>query len=322
MQEQKWSIGVDLGGTKLEAAAIDPEGKILERIRIPTQSERGPDAIIADMASTIQSLIQKQPSIPQGIGIGTAGQINETSGAIAFSPNLPNWHNVPLKEQLQKHLDFPIFIINDVRAATWGEWLFGAGKDAKDFVCLFIGTGIGSGVVSGGRMLSGATNTFGELGHMIIDYKGLPCNCGNYGCLETLGAGWGVAARTKKSVQENPSEGKTLLRLAEGELQKLSAAHLIQAANENDPLAKKILSETLEALAAGCITIVNALNPHRLIIGGGFGQALPHLIPTMEQEIKKRALTAASRNLQVVPAMLGNDAGVIGAAAMTQNQSK
>ena len=169
MKENCWSIGIDLGGSKIALAHVNQWGEVLHRCLLKTEVEGGIEAIIKQIVIAAQSLIQKSPTPPIGIGIGVAGQVEENSGVLVFGPNL-KLTNVPLKELIEKSLQLPTVVLNDVRAATWGEWHFGAGVGVEDFVCLFVGTGIGSGIVSQGKLLNGFNNSAGEFGHMTIDW--------------------------------------------------------------------------------------------------------------------------------------------------------
>ena len=167
MTADKWTLGVDLGGTKVEVALVDAHGHIVERLKQPTQVEGGPEGVAAEIAQMVRRLTDKGGAAPLGVGVGVPGQVEAASGVVRFAPNL-RWRDVPLKEKLHQALNLPVVVTNDVRAATWGEWLHGAGQGVSDLICLFVGTGIGGGVVSGGRLLSGCSNTAGELGHTTV----------------------------------------------------------------------------------------------------------------------------------------------------------
>jgi glucokinase len=310
-----WAIGVDLGGTKIEVARVTNGGKLLERRRRPTQVEAGPDAIIAEIAGAVKDLIADGGSPPLGVGVGLAGQIDPHQGVVRFAPNL-RWQEVPFQEELSQSLRLPVVVTNDVRAATWGEWLHGAGMGCDDLVCLFAGTGIGGGVVSGGKILSGCSNTAGELGHMTIDLNGPPCTCGNRGCLEALAGGWAIALHAKEAVNADPEAGAFLLRMAGGGFETITAKIVAEAAKAGDPLARRLVDSAAQALTAGAVSLINAFNPCRLILGGGVIEGLPYLVDQIDRGIRGRALPAATELLQVLPAELGKDAGVIGAAML------
>jgi glucokinase len=310
-----WAAGVDLGGTKVEVAQMDRAGRLLTRLRRPTDVKDGPAAVEAEIIAAVRELILKAGAPPVAVGVGVAGQVEAESGTVRFAPNL-GWRDVPLQADLSLALGLPVVVTNDVRASTWGEWLHGAGKGCDDLICLFVGTGIGGGVVSGGRVLTGHSNTAGELGHITVDLLGPRCHCGNRGCLEALASGWAIAARGQEAVRDDPVGGAALLQMADGQREAITAETVAQAAHAGDPLAGRLLDEVAEALVAGSVGLVNAFNPCLLILGGGVIEGLPELVARVEQGVRERALSAATANLNVVAAQLHNDAGVIGAAAL------
>jgi glucokinase len=315
MQDDVWGIGVDLGGTKIEVARVDVSGRLLQRTRRATDVADGPSAVKDQIVDAVREMEEGIDSRPAGIGIGVAGQIDPGTGMVRFAPNL-QWHDVPLDSELSDALDLPVLVANDVRAITWGEWLHGAGQGFDDLVCLFVGTGIGGGIVSGGRVLSGCSNTAGELGHITVQMNGPLCHCGNRGCLEALAGGWAIARQAREAIQANPAAGGALLDQAGGELREVSARTVAQAAHAGDPLAQELVDQVAEALIAGCMGLVNAVNPCRLILGGGVIEGLPELVDRVDHGVRERALTAATAPLKVVAAQLNGDAGVIGAAAL------
>lgn len=318
MTEAMTTIGVDLGGTKIEIARVNQSGAIEQRVRVETDTKGGPPGIQKQIVEAVFQL-EKQSQHPiVSIGIGVAGQIEAKTGVVKFAPNLPNWHHIPLKEQLQKLLNKPVFVTNDVRAATWGEWHYGAGKGCQDLVCVFVGTGVGGGVVSGGQLLTGCTNSAGELGHVVIDFKGPPCTCGNSGCLEAFAGGWAIARQAKEAIKLNRQAGAELLELASPnhEINAMTAKVVAQAYRQKNPLAITIIEEVEQALIAGTVSFVNAFNPCRLIFGGGLMEGFPHLLSVIEQGVKRKALPNATHTLECVKAQLGKDSGVIGAAGL------
>jgi glucokinase len=313
-----WSVGVDLGGTKVEVAHVDADGHLQRRLRRPTDVKDGPKAVEQEIVDAVRELVESLGSPPAGVGVGVAGQIEAGSGVVRFAPNL-DWHDVPFEAELGEALGLPVVVTNDVRAAAWGEWLHGAGRGSDDLVCLFVGTGVGGGVVSGGQMLSGCSNTAGELGHIVVDLGGPTCHCGNRGCLEALAGGWAIARRAREIVTEGDGSGATLLQMAGGQPEALTAEMVAQAAHHGDPLAQEIVNQVGEALVAGAISLVNAFNPCLLILGGGVMEGLPELFEQIEKGVRQRALATALAPLQVLPAQLHNDAGVVGAAAVAMH---
>ncbi len=313
--ENAWTVGVDLGGTKIEVAQVDASGRVLMRKRLETRTGEGPAVIQSDIIETILDLQDKAGTRPIGLGIGVAGQVDSITGTVHFAMNL-GWRHVPIGEVLGDSLGLPVFVTNDVRAATWGEWLHGAGRGCDDIICLFVGTGIGGGIVSGGRMLTGCSNSAGELGHITVDLHGPLCHCGNHGCMEALAGGWSIGRIGRETAEKDPRAAAALLRKTEGHPEGINARIVSQAATEGDPTALGIIESAAQALAAGAVGLVNAFNPCRLILGGGVIEGLPWLVDRVDREVHQRALTVAGAPLQVLPAQLGNEAGVVGAAIM------
>jgi len=307
-------VGVDLGGTKIEAALVDTEGRIVTSQRRATQAERGFDRVVDNIAVCVQKCLDKATGPVLGMGIGVAGQIERDSGVIQFAPNLMGWYDLPIKARLEAALAMPVVVINDVRAATYGEWQYGAGQGTNDLVCCIVGTGIGGGVVTGGRLLEGCHNIAGELGHMTLVAGGRQCHCRNQGCFEAYAGGWGIKARTQEAMRDEPGAGQRLIELA-GSLEAISAATVTAAYLEGDPLARRIVAETGHYLAAGLVGIINIFNPCLLILGGGVIDGLPEYVTLAEPEIRRHIL-GVSDELRIVTTALGNKSAAIGAAAL------
>lgn len=308
-----WAMGIDIGGTKIHFACMDLQGNILKEAIIATRVSQGEEAIIQDIGKVTIDLIKELNTDfgqPKGIGIGMAGQIEADTGLVYFAPNL-YWRNVPLKQRLESVLQLPVTITNDVRASTWAEWHFGSGYQCDHFVCLFIGTGIGGGIVSNGQLIVGSTNSAGELGHMNVSLTGPQCTCGNRGCLEAYAGGWAIAERAKEYLASHLD-----LKSPLNQIKNLTAVQVIDQFRKGDPLATKVINEAKEALIAGGITIVNALNPKKIILGGGIFEGLPDIAEWLSQGVRKHALRSATRDLEIWPAKLKTNAGVIGAATM------
>lgn len=313
------NLGIDLGGTKTDIGIVDSSGKILNRELIKTSKE-SPEAVVRDILHTIKNL--QHPDRPiQSIGIGMAGQIHDKTGTVLFAPNL-GWRDFPLGKEIEKALNLPVHITNDVRAAAYGEWLYGAGKGCQDLICLFVGTGIGSGIVSSGRMLTGSSNAAGEVGHMTLDIHGPLCSCGNRGCFEALASGSAIARRAKELISYDSHDGKKLLDLIGIDVETITARHIFEAYRFHSPIAVRVVEEVKEALIAGVAGLVNAFNPEKVILGGGVITGFPELIEVIRNGVPKRALKAAVEHLEVVQGQLKGDAGVVGAAAFAHLERK
>ena len=316
-----WAVGVDLGGTKIIVAQVDTQGILHRKLRLPTNVSRGPTAVKSQVVAAVQKLMHEADCLPVGVGVGVAGQVDAQSGAVRFAPNL-GWSDEPLKEDLKKALKLPVFVTNDVRAATWGEWLHGAGQGWDDLICLFVGTGIGGGVVSGGRVLTGCSNTAGELGHITIDLNGPACRCGNQGCMEAMAGGWAIARQARELVASDPSTGAFLLKLAGGRPGQITAKVVTEAAKAGDALALRLIDRVAQALSAGVASLVNAFNPCRFILGGGVIEGYPGFVKRVTEGVEPRALPVARAPLRIMRAQLHNNAGVIGAAALAMHSPK
>jgi len=320
--ESTYAIGVDLGGTKIETALVNAEGDIAEKQRTPTEAKQGPDHVVEVIVSTVTAhYLRDARRAVSAIGVGVAGQVDPETGIVRRAPNL-DWRDFPIRERLETALGLPVTVINDVQAITYGECRRGVGRGTKNLVCLFAGTGVGGGVVIGGELLRGTSGNAGEFGHMTIERDGLPCTCGNRGCLETFVGGWAIAQRARTRVAAEPAQGATLLRLAGGKPEGISAALVGQAAAQGDALARALVEETGTALGVGLAAIANALNPELLILGGGVVEGLPGLVEIAERELGRRALAAALQPLKVVRSKLGADAGVIGSALFAHETAR
>ena len=313
------ALGVDLGGTKVETALVDSNGEVISSHRHPTHPKKGADNIVEDIAICVEQCLSKGKGEAQALGIGIAAQVDQ-AGLVRSSPNL-GWSDFPLREKLKKRLKLPVVVINDVRAAAMGEWRFGAGKGVDDLVVVFVGTGIGGGVISNGRLLEGCSSTAAELGHTTLIVDGRKCHCPNWGCLEAYASGWAIAERAQEAVQAKPRAGKKLISLA-GSVDGITAAIVSQAYHDEDPLALQLFMETAHYLSSGLVSIVNAFNPCLLILGGGVVEGLPELLQIIDGEIRKRALKPALEKLSIVKAALGKESGIVGAAALAHEMIK
>jgi glucokinase len=315
------TLGVDLGGTKISAALVDAQGKVLASDYRLVDLSKDPEKVIAQILLSLKACEATAGRKPAALGLGVAGQIDRTRGTVLSSPNLPSWVEVPLKTILESQLKIPVSVDNDVRVITMGEWRHGAGRGEDDLVCLFLGTGVGGGAVSGGRLIEGATNTAAELGHLTVVAGGRKCRCPNEGCLEAYVGGWAIAERAQDAARANPQAALTLLKLAGG-LENISAITVSEAYQKSDPLAQRLVKDSLKYLAAGAVSIVNAFNPGMIILGGSVIKGFPQWVPLLEQRVKDAALPTPARRVRVVLGGLGGQAGPVGAAAMARDLLK
>ena len=312
------TLGIDIGGTKVGVALVDVHGNVLSSDRFPSGIELAPDDFIAQTLLLAQRLQSAIGGEIDAVGVGAAGQIEPVTGIVRESPNLVQLGNFPLRTRLEEAFNVPAFVTNDVRAAAFGEWQRGAGQGVSDLVALFVGTGVGGGIIHANRVVVGATGTAGEIGHITIDINGAPCRCRNRGCLESLAGGWAIALRAQQAIASNPSEGTAILGLTGGKTDTITASTVSRAFHNSDPLAGRIMKETARALAAGITSMVHAFNPCMVVLGGGVIEGTPELIGLAKEQVFQSALLAATGPLEIVKAHLGGDAIVIGAALMAR----
>jgi glucokinase len=309
-------VGADIGGTKIGMVLLDDGGRVIDEHRHPTVAADGASSVLDRIAGCISECFAPHLSRVAGVGIGVAGQVEPKTGAVVFAPNL-QWSNVPVAERIRAALGVPVVVTNDVRAATWGEWVAGAGAGVDDLVVVFVGTGIGGGVVSAGRLLTGASNTFGELGHTPVVANGRQCRCGARGCVEAYAGGWAIAERARELVESDGDAAPGILAIA-GSVDRITAATVTSAYREGDAGARALVEDVAAHLGAAATGFVNGLNPRRLILGGGVVEGLPELVEWVERIVRGAALPAATARLEVRRAALGSLAPAIGAAALAR----
>jgi glucokinase len=304
------AIGVDLGGSHLAAGIVDPSGKILELKETAIDKFASPETTLKAIASTVKALLDKGVGVC-GVGLGLPGNHDSVHGITRFSPNFPSWNNVSVTPYLSQALGIPVFMLNDVRVATLGEFHFGAGKHVENMVMMAIGTGIGGGVVVKGELLIGLQESAGEIGHMTIFPNGPLCNCGNHGCLEALASGPAIAARGADALLRGQS-AKLKERIKT--IDQLTARIIAEVAHDGDEAATRILEEAGEAVGIAIADLAAILNPELFIIGGGVAQAGKPLYAGIESALAKRLKIFPANAVSIVPASLGVRAGLIGAA--------
>lgn len=315
-------VGVDMGGTKILSAVVDAEGNILSTAKVPTQAKDGTSIVIDRIADSVEEAIQKS-SVPddtiQAVGIGAPGPLDPETGIVIFAPNL-GWKNVPLKTELEARVGFPTFVDNDVNVGTLGEHTFGAGKGIQNLVGIFVGTGIGGGIILNGELFHGASKTAGEIGHIIVKADGPKCGCGRRGCLEALASRTAMTKAFQKAILKKGKKS-ILKNLTDGDLEQIRSGILAKAVQSKDKLTLKVFKETTKYLGVGIGSIVNFLNPEMIVLGGGVVEALDDkFINDIRKAAKKYALPDTLKGVQIVRAQLGDDAGVLGAAALARQR--
>ncbi len=319
-QTDHLTLGIDLGGTKVALASVDADGRVRARRRFETDAAAAPETAIDGMVARARELLA-EASVPiRGLGVGAAGQVDAGRGVVRSSPNLPTWRDVPLAERLSEALDLPVAITNDASAVALAEHAHGAGRGQDDVAVLFVGTGVGGGVISGGRLIDGAHGYGGEIGHLTLIAGGRRCTCGNYGCLEAYAGGWAIAGRAREAMQDDRPAGEALLRRAgaDDETEAITAATVARAAEAGDVLARRLVEETGRLLGHGLVSVIHTFNPRRLALGGTVIEGMPELLSGAARVARENVMDVFLEDLEIVPTELGAEAGVIGAARLAR----
>lgn len=309
------AIGIDLGATNLKGAAVDRTGRILSQHTQPLVKTE-PDSVIVDMVTMVGGLMSAASldrSELVGVGIGSPGPLSHRTGRIIRAANLPGWVDVPLRDRLRERIETPVVLENDGNAAAYGEYWAGAGRDGGDLVMLTLGTGVGAGVVLDGRILHGHFENAGELGHTIVALDGLPCACGQRGCLEQYASASAVARRVVHAIGQGESSA---LAEAVGGREAIDARRVSDCARTGDPLCLRIWDEACRYLAVACINIQHAFNPARVVLGGGMSEAGSFLLDRVTEHVTRQRWSLHDDVPQVTLAELGYEAGMIGAAGL------
>lgn len=310
-------IGIDLGGTNLRAGVVDLEaGKVVFSKSIPTLAREGHDAVLSRMAALVEDVISSHGLTKDqvgGIGVGVPGRLDLEKGTSVFLTNFPgNWPNVPMRDILSRKTGLPVDLLNDASAITYGEWRFGAGMGVDDMVCYTIGTGVGGGLVIDGRLHMGIGGTAGELGHTSIDLNGPRCGCGNYGCLEAFASAPAIATMGLKAVVQGTTT--EIGRLADYDLNKITPEVIARAARSGDAVAINIYHQVGLYFGVAIAALLVTVSPRKVVIGGGVAAASDLFFDAIRQTLKERVTVMPVEEVEVVRALLGNDAGILGVA--------
>ena len=288
----------------------------MERVEHPTNGEKNRDDVIERVKVAIREVITSSDVNFQkiaGISLAVPGLVDSKRGIMLITPNF-GWKDTPLKEILEEEFHTAIFIDNNVNAMALSEAQFGVGRGVKNFICVNVGMGIGSGVIIDGEIYRGETECTGEIGHTTVDYNGPKCSCGNNGCLEIMAAGPAIARSAVKAIRRGRKTAIT--ELVKDKLNRITAAIVAQAATQGDKLAREIMERTGEYLGTGIANIVNLFNPQIVVIGGGVAQAGGLIFDPLKRTMKKRAFPVPAKAVKIVTPSLGRNCTVIGAATL------
>lgn len=309
-------LALDIGGTKLAAGVVDRSGGVRSFLVAPSHAGHGPEPVLARLFSLGRQAVEESRlgwvGI-EGVGIGCGGPLDAEAGVLLSPPHLPGWVDVPVTTLAREEYDRPAFLENDATAAAWGENRHGAGAGTLNMVYLTLSTGVGGGVVVGGRPYRGSGGNGAELGHVTIDWHGRPCRgCGRDGCLEAYASGTSIAERMQEALAL--ADGTTPSRNG------LTAADVVAAARAGDPVARSVWQETIDALACGLTSIVNLFEPELVVLGGGVSRSGEQLFGPVREWVRANAIAPAGRAAEIVPAALGDHVGVVGAAAIAYDR--
>jgi glucokinase len=307
-------VGVDIGGTNIKVGLCDEQGNLIQTYEGPTDAEQGPDTVLDRIAEYVKAIVgQSSYDWEQvaGVGIGIAGFMDIPEGFVKLSPNFPGFRNVPVKRTLEAKLGRTVKIDNDANVAALGEAWGGAGRGFQHIVAYTLGTGVGGGIVIGGKIHQGATGMAGELGHMAIvpDIEAIKCGCGQMGCLETVSSATGIVRMAKEAVERGEITSLS-------GIERLEAKDVFDAAKVGDEVAMRIVNRAAYYLGRSMAAVAVVVNPKRFVVGGGVAKAGDILFEPIRETFRKYTPEVAQEGVDIVPATLGNNAGVVGAAGL------
>ena len=311
---KRYSIGIDLGGTKILLALINREtGDVVASVKKKTKKDKGPKNIIKKMLEGIEELFAESnisKNEISSIGVGAAGQVDRKNGILIGAPNL-DCYDLNIKKHLEEHFNIPVYLGNDVEIAAIGEMKFGAAKGYDDLVCIFVGTGVGSSVIKNGQIIYGDTGTAGEIGHVIVDLNGRPCACGAHGCLEAYASRSAIERRIEGALRKGRKS--CILDYLEGG-KSITSSMIRKAIEREDELVIQCVTEASEYLSGGIASVINFINPKLIVLGGGLIEAVDFFYQKTIKKARAKSLPEKKKKIEFKKASLGDFSGVIGAA--------
>lgn len=313
----KCVIGVDLGGTTVKAGIVSFDGEIVNQLSIPTEADRGPERVVKQIVKAINKISAKTSgSEIIGIGVASPGLVSIDGNTVEAPPNFKDWDSYPLRDSVAIGIanNLPLRIENDANAAALAEAKFGAGRDKTNFLFVIWGTGVGGGILLDGKIYHGPHGGAGEFGHTSIEYDGPVCNCGNIGCIESYIGQRYLSARAEKYLEDKTDS--LVWELVNGDASKIEPRVLYDAASKGDAAATEIMNEAGALLGVAISSFMNIMNFDLAIVGGGISAAGDMVFKPMNEQVKKRVMAPLRPIARVIPAQLGNQAGILGAAGL------
>ncbi len=310
-------VGIDLGGTKIFTGLVDGAGVVLAQDYRKTKARRGPEFVVERLIASAREVLAVggvTAGEVRAVGIGAPGPVNPAAGMVIAPPNLPGWECIPLQSLVEEALGIPTSLENDANAAALGEHRFGAGRGSQHMLYITVSTGIGGGIILDGELYRGASGMAGEVGHMTVIADGPQCGCGNLGCLEAVASGTAIAREGRELMEHG--KFAALTALTDGDPELVTAKLVAEAAAQGDAKAQEIIRDAMRYLGIGVANLVNLLNPELVVVGGSLTKLGETLFGAVDQALKQRAFPLAANSVRVVPAELGDRAGLLGAAAV------
>jgi glucokinase len=316
-------VGVDLGGTKILAGVFESNFNLLARIKISTKPDRGPEGVIERIARCVRDAVDESDlsmSQIRGVGVGAPGAVNTADGRVIFAPNL-GWKDVALRTALEKLLDVPVFIENDCKLHTLGVYDAELKSRPRYFIGIFLGTGIGAGIILDGKLYTGFNGSAGEVGHMVLDVDGPECSCGNRGCFEALASRRAIFRTIQNAVKQG--QNTVLVDMLGKDLADLRSGDLRKAIRRGDKFVEKIIEQAAEYTGIAVGNLINLFNPEVLVLGGGIIEQLEHeMMPIIEKVARNHALPGTAKGIEIAATRLGDDAGITGGAVLALRGTK
>lgn len=316
-------VGVDMGGTKILAGVFNASLECVGRFKMSTKAERGPSAVMERIARAVHDAVDEcdlDLKQVKAIGVGTPGTVDTENGKVIFAGNL-GWKDVALKRELEKQLERPVFIQNDANLCTLGVHEVELEGEPRSMVGIFIGTGIGGGLVLDGKLYSGFTRTAGEVGHMVLMVNGPKCTCGNRGCWEALASRSAIFRQLQEAVEEG--QKTVLTEMLGNNLKDMRSGDLRKAIKQGDKLAARVVEEAARCTGVAVANLVNILNPEVIVLGGGLMDALENeMLPVIIETAREHAMPGSDKGVKILPSKLGDDAGITGGAVLARRESK
>jgi glucokinase len=320
----EYVVGVDLGGTKILAGLFNNSFECAATSKLSTKAQRGVESVVERIDRCVRDAVDEADlTLKQitGIGVGAPGAVDGSAGNVIFAPNLDGWKDVPLKKELEKHLGVPVFVENDANIAVLGVHVAELKSKPRDVVGIFVGTGIGGGLIINGELYSGFNHTAGEIGHMILEVNGPKCGCGNKGCFEALASRTAIFQRIKAGVKEG--EKTILTEMLGDDLEDLRSGDLRKAIRRGDKFVDRIVEEAATYIGIATASLVNVLNPEVVVLGGGVIEALAdEMMSVIVETANDYAMPGVMKGVDLVASKLGDNAGITGGAVLARRQTK